>query len=59
MRRLVTADARHDRDDADMTVEHIVARIRWLDEMLMMLQRELAATTNPDQPRSSARSLIH
>ena len=54
-----TTDARNDGDDAHLTVEQIVARIRWLDEMLMMLQRELAATTNPDQRRSSAKSLIH
>jgi hypothetical protein len=47
-------DARHDCDDADMTVEQIVARIRWLDETLMVLHGELAAAVNPDDPRSSA-----
>ncbi len=53
-------DARHDRDDADMAVEHanmtveqIVARIRWLDEMLTVLQGEMAAAVNPDDPRSA------
>jgi hypothetical protein len=51
-------DARYDCIDADMTVEEIKARIYWLDEVLMML-RELAATANPGQPRSSAKSLIH
>ncbi len=43
-------DARHDCDDADMTVEQIVARVRWLDEMLMALQGELAAAVSPDGP---------
>jgi hypothetical protein len=52
-------DARHDCDDAHMTVEQIVARIRWLDEMLTVLQGELAAAVNPDDPRSSAIFRIH
>ena len=43
-------DHRHDCDDADMTVDQIVARIRWLDEMLMDLQRELAAAASRDDP---------
>jgi hypothetical protein len=36
-----------------MTVEQIVARIRWLDEMLTVLQGELAAAVNPDESRSA------
>ena len=52
-------NARHDCDDAHMTVEQIVARIRWLDEMLTVLQGELAAAVNPDDPRSSAIFRIH
>ena len=47
-------DARHDRDDAHMTVEQIVARIRWIDETLTVLHRELAAAVNRDDPRQSA-----
>ena len=47
-------DARQDCDDADMTVEQIVARIRWLDATLTDLQRDLAAAVNPDDLRSSA-----
>jgi hypothetical protein len=54
-------DARHDCDDAgrtvertDMTVERIVARIRWLDAMLTDLQRDMtAAAVNPGDPGSS------
>jgi hypothetical protein len=42
-------DARDDCDDADMTVEQIVARIRWLDEMLMVLQHELAAAVTGER----------
>jgi hypothetical protein len=60
------ADGRHDYDDADMTIEHadmtieqIVARIRWLDEMLTALQRELAAAANRDDRSSSAIFRIH
>ena len=52
-------DARDDCDDAHMTVEQIVARIRWLDEMLMALQGELAAAVNRDDPHSSAIFRIH
>ena len=52
-------DARHDRDDADMTVEHIVARIRWLDEKLMALHGELAAAVTRDGPNSLAIFRIH
>ena len=44
-------DARHDCDDADMTVEQIVARIRWLDATLTDLHRELATAVNPDDLR--------
>ena len=53
--------ARHNRDDphravehANMTVEQIVARIRWLDAMLTDLQRELAAAANRYDSSSSA-----
>ena len=52
-------DHRHDCDDADMTVDQIVARIRWLDEMLMDLQRELAAAANPDDLRSPPIFRLH
>ena len=52
-------DHRHDCDDADMTVDQIVARIRWLDEMLMDLQRELAAAANPDDLRSPPIFCLH
>ncbi len=47
-------NARHDRDDADMAVEQIVARIRWLDATLTDLHRALAAAANRDGPGSSA-----
>jgi hypothetical protein len=47
-------DARRDCDDPDMTVEQIVARIRWLDATLTDLQRDLAAAVNPVDLRSSA-----
>ena len=47
-------DARHDRDDADMTVEQIVARIRWLDATLADLQRAMAAAANRDDAGSLA-----
>ncbi len=47
-------DTRRDRDDADMTVEQIVARIRWLDATLTDLHRALAAAANRDGPGSSA-----
>ena len=52
-------DARDDCDDADMTVEQIVARIRWLDDTLMVLHGELAAATNRDDAYSSAMFRIH
>ena len=52
-------DARHDCDDAHMTVEQIVARIRWLDEMLTVLQGELAAAVSPDDLRSPPIFHIH
>ena len=51
--------ARHDHDDADMTVEQVVARIRWLDETLTALQGVLAAAVNPDDPHSSASFRLH
>ena len=51
--------ARHDHDDADMTVEQVVARIRWLDETLTALQGVLAAAVNPDDPHSLANFRIH
>ena len=47
-------NARHDRDDADMAVEQIVARIRWLDAMLTDLQRGMVAEPNRDDSDSSA-----
>ena len=47
-------DARQDCDDADMTVEQIVARIRWLDATLADLQRAMAAAANRDAAGSSA-----
>lgn len=43
-------DARHDRDNADMTVEQIVARIRWLDTTLADLQRAMAVAASRDDP---------
>jgi hypothetical protein len=52
-------DARRDRDDADMTVEHILARIRWLDETLTALEGALATAVNRNDPRSSAIFRIH
>ena len=51
--------ARHDCDDADMTVEQVVARIRWLDETLMALQGVLTAAVNRDDPHSSASFRLH
>jgi hypothetical protein len=42
-----------------MTVEQIVARIRWLDDTLMVLHGELAAATNRDDAYSSAMFRIH
>jgi len=42
-----------------MTVDQIVARIRWLDEMLMDLQRELEAAANPDDLRSPPIFRLH
>ncbi len=54
------ADLRHDCDDAvavehaDMTIDQIVARIRWLDAMLTDLQRGMAAEANRDDSNSSA-----
>ena len=50
---------RHDHDDADMTVEQVVARIRWLDETLVALQGVLAAAANRDDPHSSASFRLH
>jgi hypothetical protein len=47
-------DPRHDNDDDHMTVEQIVARIRWIDETLTVLHREMAAAMNLDDPRQSA-----
>jgi len=44
-------DDRHDCDDDRMTVEQIVARIRWLDATLTDLHRELATAVNPDDLR--------
>ena len=46
-------------DDADvaverMTVERIVARIRWLDATMAELQRAMAAAANRDDASSSA-----
>ena len=52
-------DHRHDCDDADMTVEQVVARIRWLDETLMALQGVLTAAVNRDDPHSSASFRLH
>ena len=52
-------DHRHDCDDADMTVDQIVARIRWLDETLMVLQDALAVAVNRDEPSSSALFRLH
>ncbi len=43
-------DAHHDHDDGDMTIEQIVARIRWLDAMLTDVQREMAAVVSRDDP---------
>ena len=54
-----TTAPRRDRDDAHMTVDQIVARIRWLDEMLTDLQRELAAAANPDDLRSPPIFRLH
>ena len=52
-------DTRHDRDDADMTVEQIVARIRWLDATLADLQRAMAVAASRDDAGSSAIFRIH
>ena len=49
-----TTDARHDRDDAHMTVEQIVTRIRWLDSTLADLQHAMAVAANRDDPGSLA-----
>jgi hypothetical protein len=37
----------------------IVARIRWIDETLTVLHREMAAAMNPDDPRQSANFRNH
>jgi len=47
-------DPRRDCDEDRMTVEQIVTRIRWIDETLTVLHREMAAAVNPDDPRKSA-----
>jgi hypothetical protein len=47
-------DACHDRDNAGLSVEQIVARIRWLDATLADLQRAMAVAANRDGPGSSA-----
>jgi hypothetical protein len=47
MKPIITHD-RHDRDDADMSVEQIVAGIRWLDATLADLQRAMAVTSRDD-----------
>ena len=47
-------DARHDRDDAHMTVAQIVTRIRWLDSTLADLQHAMAVAANRDDPGSLA-----
>ena len=52
-------DARDHCDDDHMTVDQIVARIRWLDETLMVLHGELAAAVNRDDPNSSAIYRVH
>jgi hypothetical protein len=52
-------DTRHDCDDDHMTVEQIVAGIRWIDETLTVLHREMAAAMNPDDPRQSANFRNH
>ena len=52
-------DVRDHCDDVDMTVEQIVARIRWLDETLVALHGELAAAANRDDPHSSALFRLH
>jgi len=59
VKRPFTATAIAASDDADMTVEQIVARIRWLDAMLTDLHGELATAANPDDLRSSAILRIH
>lgn len=46
--------SRHDRDAADMTVEQIMARIRWLDAMLADLQRAMVAEANRNDTGLSA-----
>ena len=46
-----TTDARRDRDDAHMTVEQIVERIRWLDATTLLdLHNEMAVAANRDRP---------
>jgi hypothetical protein len=42
-----------------MTIEQIVARIRWLDAMLTDLQRGMAAAANRDDACSSANFRTH
>ena len=50
----MTDDAGVTAEHADMTVEQIVARIRWLDATLADLQRAMAAAANRDDAGSSA-----
>jgi hypothetical protein len=45
-------NSRHDRDDADMTVEQITVRLRWLDAMLAELQRARPAAAHRDDASS-------
>ena len=53
------ADARDHCDDDHMTVDQIVARIRWLDAMLTDLFGELATAANPDDLRSPPIFRVH
>jgi hypothetical protein len=52
-------DGRRDCDDDHMTVAEIVARVRWLEETLTELHRELSTAANPDDLRSPPIFRLH
>ncbi len=55
----MTDDAGVTAEPADMTVEQIVARIRWLDVTLVELQHAMAVAASRDDAGSSAIFRIH
>ncbi len=55
----MTDDAGVTAEHADMTVEQIVARMRWLDVTLAVLQRAMAVAASRDDADSSALFRTH